>query len=115
MEHLVDHFGQIHSYGSLIWGETKGLGVKAISDVLQSDRELVVVDREDHVLEGGRGLNSCNRCVLCGCNFLNFWCIEDVRSGFGEIVLEGVQGLQRLIYSELDCSLLGDLLLPALS
>ena len=39
----------------------------------------------------------------------------DVRSGLGEIVLEGVKGLQRLIYSELDGSLLGDLLLPALS
>ena len=52
MEHLVDHVSQIHGYGSLIWGEAKGLGIKAISDVLQSDRELVVVDREHYVLEG---------------------------------------------------------------
>ena len=57
MEHLVDHISQIHGYGSLSGCETEGLGVKPISDVLQSDSELVVVDREHHVLEGGRGLN----------------------------------------------------------
>ena len=61
MEHLVDHVSQIHSYSSLIWGEAEGLGVKSIYDVLQSDRELVMVDREHHILEGGRGLDSCNR------------------------------------------------------
>jgi len=51
MEHLVDHVSQIKSYGSLIWGEAEGLGVETISDILQSDSELVVVDREHHVLE----------------------------------------------------------------
>jgi hypothetical protein len=61
MEHLVDHVSQIHGYGSLIGGETEGLGVKPISDVLQSDSELVVVDREYHVLEGGWGLKLSNR------------------------------------------------------
>ena len=63
MEHLMDHISQIHGYGSLIGGKTEGLGVKAISDVLQSDSKLVMVDREHHILEGGQGLNLRNRLV----------------------------------------------------